>query len=582
ASEQQLEQKNLQLTHINEVLGRSETRFRELADMLPMFVCETDIEGMITYANQKLLQNFGYDHQQLEAGIHLSALFIPPDHARVSESWGNIWLNGEIDEGLEYEVLFKDDEVVPVLLYSEPMRDKANNEINGIRIAFADITRYKKQEEQIIHQAYFDSLTNLPNRRLILDRLDLLIKQANRANDLIAVIFIDLDDFKKVNDTLGHDIGDLLLIEVAKRLQESIRGHDTIGRLGGDEFILLLSNLTQATDAKSIADNILYRFRKPLNLQGRELFITTSFGIAIYPDNGETSSELLRKADTAMYHAKAQGRNTYRYYTDEMNKDVSRRFLIEEQLYGALTRGELYLRYQPVIQLDNLQIIGVEALLRWHNPVLGEMSPEEFVPIAEQTGLIVPIGRYVLSEAFLNLAQWQGTYHQMFRLAVNISPRQFRDRELIPYIKETIEKTGISNESLDLEITEGVLMSGQSFIEEALADLNNLGIGISMDDFGTGYSSLSYLRKYPFNMLKIDKSFMHDLGENSANGELVNAAIAMAHGLGLKVIAEGVEDKMQADYLASQACDFAQGYLFGKPMSSDNITELLKAQSSTP
>ncbi|MCU7866856.1 MAG: diguanylate cyclase, partial [Candidatus Thiodiazotropha sp. (ex Lucinoma borealis)] len=305
-----------------------------------------------------------------------------------------------------------------------------------------DITLRKQQEEHIFHQANFDALTGLSNRFLALDRLSQLINEAQRNKECVAVLFLDLDDFKKVNDTLGHDAGDKLLIEAATRLRSVVRASDTVGRLGGDEFIVLLSGITDAADAIPVAENILARFRDIFSVNSRELVLTTSIGIAAYPVDGNSASELLRNADSAMYHSKEQGRNTYSFFTDAMNQEVSRRLFLEEQLHGALERGEFRICYQPVIHIDSHRIVGFEALLRWHNPALGEVSPMEFIHIAEQTGHILPIGQYVLTRSLDRLAGWQQKYNQPFTMAINLSPRQFRDPNLVTFIGQAIHQAG--------------------------------------------------------------------------------------------------------------------------------------------
>ncbi|MCP3669404.1 MAG: bifunctional diguanylate cyclase/phosphodiesterase, partial [Gammaproteobacteria bacterium] len=347
-------------------------------------------------------------------------------------------------------------------------------------------------------------------------------------------------------------------------------------RLGGDEFVMLQGDIKNIGNTHTAAEKLLECFRAPFILDNRELIITASIGIAVFPDDGDNPAELLRNADTAMYHSKEQGRNTYNYFTDSMNKGVSRRLQLEEQLHGALERNEFHLCYQPLVDIKRKAVVAVEALLRWDSSVLGYVSPDEFIPIMEQTGQIVPIGQFVLKEALTMTAKWQD-YTPGFRVAVNISPRQFRDPNLLQQIKEALCQSGISGELLELEITEGVLMSGQAYIDETLVALSELGIGIAMDDFGTGYSSLSNLRSYPFDTLKVDRSFINDITVDPADRELVNAAIAMAHGLGLKVVAEGVETEEQLAHLASQGCEFAQGYLFSKPVPPERIPELLGA-----
>jgi len=441
-----------------------------------------------------------------------------------------------------------------------------------------DISLRKQQEREIQRQAHFDTLTGLPNRLLCLDRLAQMLKDAERSGQLAAVLFLDLDDFKKINDSLGHETGDKLLIEAARRLQETVRDSDTVGRLGGDEFIVLLGNLHNAAEAYPIAEQLLVQFRKAFAIDGRELMLTVSIGIAYFPDDGSSASELLRNADSAMYHSKALGRNTFSYFTDAMNRDVSRRLALEEQMHGGLARGEFSIVYQPQFAIGSGTMIGAEALLRWHNPVLGSVSPVEFIPVAEQSGLIIALGQFVLDGSLRMAASWQRDYDCKLRIAINLSPRQFRDPKLIDVISAAIDGSGIGAESLELEITEGVLMSGHSYIDTALQALNRLGVSLAMDDFGTGYSSLSYLRRYPFDILKIDQSFVRDLVDDPADRELINAIVAMAHGLNLQVVAEGVETREQLDYLRGLGCEYAQGHLFSKAVSSDEIGAMLSRQ----
>jgi len=450
-------------------------------------------------------------------------------------------------------------------------------EQNKVVTIIRDITEQHKTSEVVRHHAYYDTLTLLPNRFLSLDRLSQLINEAQRKNEKIAILFLDLDDFKKVNDTLGHEIGDKLLIEAANRLNQIVRKEDTVGRLGGDEFIVLLRGINEDHNSLFIAENLLKFFREPFKIDGRELMLTLSIGIAIYPDNGNSASDLLRNADTAMYQAKALGRNTYSFFTKEMNVSMLRRLEIEEQMHGALERNEFEVYYQTQFDVRNNKIIGAEALLRWHNTTLGNIGPDEFIPVAEHTGLIVPIGEFVVKQALNFLSEWQNLHQKEYKVAVNLSPRQFRDTELISFIQKSLSDANIKASSLELEITEGVLMIGQSYIDDALVKLNKLGIILSMDDFGTGYSSLSYLRQYSFDVLKIDRSFIQGIPNNREDGELCNAIIAMGQSLGLKIVAEGVETKEQVELLSTLGCDYLQGYYFSKPIPAK---ELIKYSAS--
>ena len=443
-----------------------------------------------------------------------------------------------------------------------------------------DISERKEAEEKMYIQAHYDELTGLPNRFLSLDRLTQLINESRRTGEMAAVLFIDLDDFKKVNDTLGHETGDKLLVEAADRLSASLRSSDTVGRLGGDEFIFLLSGLENGGAAGPISEHLLNRFRSSFIVDGRGLTLTLTIGISIYPDDGQSTSDLLRNADAAMYHTKEQGRNSYYYFTDSMNEGVSRRLAIEEQMHGAIERGEFEVYYQPQIDITTGLAIGSEALLRWRNPALGAVQPTEFISIAEQTGYIAALGNYVLRQALSANSRWRRAVGRDLRTSINLSPRQFRDTELFSTINGLLAEHGVPGSCLEMEITEGMLISGAQAINEALARLNELDVRIAMDDFGTGYSSMSNLRRYPFDALKIDKSFIQDITTDEADRELVSATIVMAHALGLKVVAEGVETASQLDILRRFGCDFAQGYLFARPMPAEELGAYLEAAPS--
>jgi diguanylate cyclase (GGDEF)-like protein/PAS domain S-box-containing protein len=447
------------------------------------------------------------------------------------------------------------------------------SEYKQLVMIIRDITEQHKAAKIIRHHAYYDTLTSLPNRFLALDRLSQLLNEAQRKKEKTAVLFLDLDDFKKVNDSLGHEVGDNILKESAHRLNQVVRKEDTVGRLGGDEFIVILRGLTDGGNALTITKNLLNAFRDPFKIDGRELILTLSIGIAIYPDNGTNSTDLLRNADLAMYQAKALGRNTYSFFTQEMNITMIRRLAIEEQMHGAIDRNEFQVYYQPQIDLRNNCIIGAEALLRWRNPALGDITPDEFIPIAEHTGLIVPIGHFVVQQALNFLCEWQNSQQAKYIMAVNLSPRQFRETELLGFVKNSLDEANITANCLELEITEGVLMVGQSYIDDALLKLHKLGVKLSMDDFGTGYSSLSYLRQYDFDVLKIDRSFIKGITENKADLSLVKATISMAHSLGLTVVAEGVETKEQVRLLSDLKCDFLQGYYFSKPVPDKQLID---------
>lgn len=517
-----------------------------------------------------------------------SKLYVPPEHF-IGKQIANVLPKSVCDKfkiniakvlkqkgvaNFEYELN------VPSGLHYFEARISLLQSSSQVVVIVRDITEQHKTAEVIRQHAYFDTLTSLPNRFLSLDRLSQMLNEAERNNEKTAVLFLDLDDFKKINDSLGHEVGDKLLIEAASRLQLALRKEDTVGRLGGDEFIVLLRALASNNNAIDISENLLKIFREPFHIDGRELILTLSIGIAIYPENGDCASDLLRNADTAMYQAKSMGRNAYSFFTKEMNTVMTRRFEIEGQLHGALERNEFEVYYQPQFNVKYGTIMGAEALLRWRNPMLGNVTPDEFIPIAEQTGLIVPIGKYVIEQSLNFLSEWQTTSQQDYMIAVNLSPRQFRDNELIGFIKKVLSDTNINPDHLEFEITEGVLMIGKSYIDVALLELHKLGIKLSMDDFGTGYSSLSYLRQYAFDALKIDRSFINGIAQQKEDCDLVKATIAMAHSLGLVVVAEGVELKEQLTLLENLGCDYVQGYYFSKPIPAKELLEFTHIENS--
>lgn len=528
---------------------------------------------------QTLLAMPPHDEAAVTARIH--GWTIPGDYSSLAKLFRETGIGPFKKQPITLEVVFNRywresmilaTLVVLLLAFNTMKTSRANRALR------TEIGERKLAEEKILHQAHYDSLTELPNRLLSLDRLSQLLKEAQRDDEKVVVMFLDLDDFKKVNDTLGHETGDKLLIEAAERLNKVVRKGDTVGRLGGDEFIILLGGLQDAADARSVAENLLSAFRDAFKIDGRQLVLTTSVGIAVYPDDGSIPSELLRNADSAMYCSKEMGRNTYSYFTDEMNRQVSRRLTIEEHMHGALERGEFSVNYQPQVDIESGEIVSAEALLRWENPVLGKVPPSEFIPIAEQNGFIVPIGQFVLIEAVSMGRVWQQQTNLPFKIAINLSPRQFRDPGLVRFIGETLRTYEMSPPSLELEITEGVLMDASSAVNTALSNLNDLGVSIAMDDFGTGYSSINYLRNYPFDILKIDRSFVKDISDDPAARELINAVISMSHSLGLKVVAEGVETEEHVVYLASKGCEIGQGYFFSKPVSSGDMTEIIERQ----
>lgn len=554
-------------------LQDNQSRLRVIFDNVPCGIQECDLHGQIIFSNQAhheilglkanvLIGRYIWDYQPDKTAKQQFKLFFddlvthqPTPDLLVTT---NIAHNGQ-QKILEYNWDY---------IYDD------NGTLSGLIAVISDITMRQHQEDRIRHLAQYDTLTGLPNRFLSMERLSQLLEQARCNNDSVGVLCLDLDDFKKINESMGHDTGDELLIQVAERIQTYIRDGDTLGRLGGDEFIVLLVNIRTVEEITPILENLVRQFRRPFIIDEQTLTLTVSIGLAIYPLDGNDAPQLLRQADTAMFYAKSSGRNTFVNYTESMNRDAARRILIEQLMYGALERNEFYLLYQPQIELKTGKIIGAEALLRWQNEQLGPIGPDEFIPVAEQTGLIVSIGEFVMQSAIKMAYEWQKQQAD-FRIAINLSPCQFRDPGLLRFVEEQLQQYPIQPHTLELEITEGVLLSGYLMTDELFTAFTAMGIEMAMDDFGTGYSSLSYLRRYPFAILKIDRSFISEMATNSADRELVHASIAMAHGMGLKVVAEGVETEEQAVSLKAMKCDYVQGYYFSKPIPAEQLVSKL-------
>ncbi|MEW8563794.1 MAG: EAL domain-containing protein, partial [Candidatus Thiodiazotropha sp.] len=435
-------------------------------------------------------------------------------------------------------------------------------------------------ETEIWRQANFDTLTGLSNRSLFMDRLDRALAYARRHDYKLALLFIDLDRFKDVNDTLGHAHGDLLLQEAAKRLQDCVREMDTVSRLGGDEFTVILPEMIENTSAATVAGTILTSLSRPYKLDGQETKLSASIGITIYPQDGEDPGMLLQNADTAMYRAKADGRNTFRYFTWEMNREAGGRAALEADLRHALKWGEFELYYQPILNTLDGRLIGAEALIRWISPKRGLVGPDEFIPLAEESGLIVPMGDWVMRRAAADLAGWDEMGLVMEQLSVNLSTLQFQAKGFTRKILEFLDSQPHLRSRLFFEITESVFIDEGTEPGARLAKLRKEGIGIDIDDFGTGYSSLGYLKRFPVDKIKIDRSFIRDVTIDPEDASLCEAIIAMAHHLKLGVVAEGVETHQQLRFLQRRGCDYAQGYLFGRPMPVEQFTEYMKENLS--
>jgi diguanylate cyclase (GGDEF)-like protein len=444
---------------------------------------------------------------------------------------------------------------------------------------FSDITTRKHAEDRMVHLAHHDALTDLPNRVLLMDRLNQLIKSAQRTISKVAVVFIDLDRFKEVNDSLGHDAGDLLLQTVAKRLSTTVRDQDTVARMGGDEFVVVVQGLREGRDVALLAQKLLSCLVEPITLNAYDHTVTASIGISLYPDDATNAQDLIRNADAAMYQAKAAGRNVYRFYTSDLNQRALEMLSTENALRRAIERQGFVLHYQPQIDIASGLVVGAEALIRWNHPDLGLVMPGKFIPIAEERGLIVPIGSWVIEEAARQAAIWQNAGTRI-TLAVNVSAVQFRQKDFVEQLQNSVRNHGITPDRLELELTESIVMRDAETTIKLLQNLHDIGFQLSIDDFGTGYSSLSYLRRFPIDKIKIDQTFVRAARQDESAGSIVTAIIGLARSLKLKVIAEGVETREELEILGNQGCDEAQGFLFSPGIDAEAFQMLLREWKS--
>lgn len=548
-------------------------KFSKAIDQSPSSVLICDRQWRIEYANRKFSQLTGHTTDDI-IGKHPSHLIENSmDIQDARHLWQSIRLQVQrvgVWQG-EVNSVRRNGERYWEQLVATPIRDN-NGDTTGYLILGEDISIRKRYEQQLLRQANYDILTGLPNRMLALDRLKLALAQARRDNSQVGVMFLDLDNFKHINDTLGHDAGDTLLVEAARRISSCLRGTSTVARLGGDEFLVILPGLTGTEASCQVAERILKTFAPAFMLNGQEVFVTTSIGIAIFPTDSDNSGTLLQHADAAMYQAKHKGKSSYAQFTPEMTEVSHERLQMESHMRKALELGEFELYYQPIVDTASGSLIGAEALLRWNNPAMGMVMPDRFIPLAEETGLIIPIGEWVIEEACKAAVAWRAmTGLESLSIAVNVSPRQFRDPGFTDAVMRSLNASGLPPECLELEITERLILDNTIETADILRQLDRTGIRLSVDDFGTGYSALSYLKSYPFDTLKIDKSFIQDVLNESGDASLVRAIINMAHSLGLKVIAEGVEEEGQTHFLKNENCDYSQGYFYSRPMPEQDF-----------
>jgi diguanylate cyclase (GGDEF)-like protein/PAS domain S-box-containing protein len=545
-----------------DALRESETKFRTLAETAPAAIFIYQGEQFL-YANEATAAITGFSREEF---LKLPSFWeiVHPDFREEVKRRGLLRQQGaDVPTRYEIQILTKDGGE-RWLDYSAGVIEYAGKP--AVMGTAFDVTERKRAEAQITSLAYHDTLTALPNRRLFVDRLTLALAQAARRVRRLGILFLDLDRFKVINDSLGHTAGDRLLKTLARRLATSVRDEDTVARLGGDEFTILLPDVERADDIMTVADKILEAVRRPIRIDDSELFVTASIGISIYPDDGVDPEALVKNADTAMYRAKDQGRDNYQLYAAAMNATAVERLALETSLRKALARDELVIYYQPIVDLATGAPAGVEALLRWQRPEIGLVEPLDFIPLAEVTGLILPIGPWLLRTACAQVREWQRRFNPELRLAVNLSGRQFQQPEIGAQVLHALHATQFPVHCLDLEITETYAMQNADATIHTLRELKDLGIGLSIDDFGIGYSSLSYLKRFPIDTLKIDRSFVRDIATDPDDAAIVTAVIAMAHSLKLKVVAEGVETEEQRAFLAARGCDCFQGYLFAPPL----------------
>ena len=450
--------------------------------------------------------------------------------------------------------------------------------LNGVVVVFHDVSDAKSMSMKIAHLALHDFLTNLPNRALLNDRIAHSISISERNHSSIAILFIDIDNFKNINDSFGHSVGDRLLRSVSQCLTKCVRHADTVSRLGGDEFIILLTDLKDGNDSALTAEKILEELNQ-IDIKNKvNTKITASIGISTYPNDGDTPEQLIKNADTAMYYAKQSGRNNYQFYRPELDALTLERQLIETNLHIALEKNQFKLLYQPKFNLLTKKITGVEALIRWEHDDWGEMLPNSFISIAEDSGLIIPIGNWVMQQACIQAKQWVDSGLPSLTIAINISAQEFLQKNFVDNVKSTLLESNISPHCLELEITESVLMQEATLSTKILHELKQLGVKLAVDDFGTGYSSLSYLQQFPIDVLKIDQSFVQHISSEQDEGIIVSAIISMGNSLRLKVIAEGIENQLQLDFLLDKQCEEGQGYYFSKALSADNVVTLLSGR----
>jgi len=573
-----------ELRDMQEALFEEKERAQVTLNSIGDAVLATNLEVNVTYLNQVAEAMTGWSHEEA-LGRPLSEIFriIDGTTREVAANPAQRAISEDRVVGLAADCLLvhRDGSESAIEDSSAPIHNR-DGKVAGAVIVFHDVTASRAMAQKMSHLAQHDFLTGLPNRLLLTERLSRAIGLAQRHHKQVGLMFLDLDYFKNINDSLGHVIGDQLLQSVAQRLIASVRNTDTVCRQGGDEFVILLAEIEQAQDAAQIAEKLLASLVLPHLIDGHELHVTVSIGISVFPNDGINAESAMQNADTAMYYAKANGRNNYRFFTADMNTRAVQRLLVENSLRRALAMGEFELHYQPKVNIASGAMTGAEALLRWQDPHLGMVYPGQFVPVAEECGLIVPIGRWVLREACRQVQAWLSAGLQAVPVSVNISAVEFKHAHFLEGVALILKETGLPPSYLELELTESILMHEAESSATVLEKLKGMGLKLAIDDFGTGYSSLSYLNRFPIDTLKIDQSFVRDITTNADNATIVSAVIGMGRNLKQQVIAEGVETSEQLAILRMQQCEGGQGFLFSYPITAENFAVLLAPDKSLP
>jgi diguanylate cyclase (GGDEF)-like protein/PAS domain S-box-containing protein len=558
-------------------LWASETYLNTILRYSPALIAVKDLQGNVVMASDQ--------YKQLATAYSGSIVgkpsqdVYPPELAQSLQTVDITPLEHDRPYEVEVDLPHKDGSLHTYLVVKFPLTDPSG-EMFGVCIICTDVSDRKlaesalrEQQSRLNYMAFHDALTSLPNRSLFYDRISHGLVRSARSHSKLALLLLDIDRFKVVNDSLGHDAGDILLKAIAERLNEGVRDMDTVARLGGDEFVVVLEGVNDIQDVRFVANKLLTHLARPLDVAGHEISITASIGISVYPDDGEASDELLKNADIAMYKAKEAGKNNCQFYTAGMSATAVNYLLLENDLRRAIELEQLTLHYQPQLGVHSSGLTGVESLVRWQHPERGLVSPAHFIPLAEETGLIVPLGEWVLRAACQQQKAWLDAARDVPKIAVNVSTRQFRQRDFPSKVAAILRETGLPAEHLELEITESCAMEHAGETINQLNQLHQMGLSLSIDDFGTGYSSLAYLKRFPINKLKIDGSFVHDLPHDASDAAIAKSIIALAHNMQLIVVAEGVEHPEQAQWLSEQGCDQVQGFYYAKPMPASSFNQ---------